>query len=135
MADIRKAGGILIQDRKILVTRAKGKTQYFAPGGKIQSGETAEEALIRELKEELTITVEKSSIRKFGTFEAPAADRPELILHMDVFEVLAWSGGITASHEIEELLWIDSRIPPQVVVGSVFEHEVIPRLHAQGRIT
>jgi 8-oxo-dGTP pyrophosphatase MutT (NUDIX family) len=46
---------------KILVCWHKEKKYYFFPGGHIDFGETAESALIRELKEELDIVVRKLS--------------------------------------------------------------------------
>ena len=55
MINIRKAGGILISDRKFLVERSKGKNIFIAPGGSIEIGETPRQALVRELKEEFKI--------------------------------------------------------------------------------
>ncbi len=56
-AQIHKAAGILIRDKKLLVERSKGKEYIIAPGGSIELGETAEEAVIRELMEEFGVTV------------------------------------------------------------------------------
>ncbi len=44
--------GVIIRRGKILVCRHKEKKYYFFPGGHIDFGETAEAALLRELKEE-----------------------------------------------------------------------------------
>ena len=44
--------GVLLRDHKILVQREKDGTEYALPGGHVQIGETSEEALIREYKEE-----------------------------------------------------------------------------------
>lgn len=52
----------IIQYRgRILVCWHKEKKYYFFPGGHVDFGETAESALIRELKEELDILVKNSS--------------------------------------------------------------------------
>jgi len=53
--------GIIKWQGKILVCWNKEKKYYFFPGGHIDFGETASAALVRELKEELDITVKKSS--------------------------------------------------------------------------
>ena len=53
--------GIIKQRGKILVCWHKEKKYYFFPGGHIDFGETAETALVRELKEELDIIVKKLS--------------------------------------------------------------------------
>ena len=135
MADIYKAGGILIRDRKILVTRSRGKQSFYAPGGKIEGGETAQQSLVRELKEEVSIEVEESSLTPFGVFESTVVDNSSLTIRMDVFLVTSWKGEITASSEIEELAWVDSSIPEGMTVGSIFAHEVIPRLKEQGLVS
>jgi 8-oxo-dGTP diphosphatase len=61
----------LIDDRGqvLLQQRPKGKAMaglWEFPGGKIQTGETPETALCRELDEELGITVAESDLEAFG---------------------------------------------------------------------
>lgn len=132
--DVYKAGGILIKDGKFLVTRSKGKDIFYAPGGRIEQGEDPEVALIRELDEELSIRVKKESLKFFGTFIHPSAGENHLTIKMDVFLVEAWEGVVVPSHEIEEFLWITSRPPSDLKIGSIFGEEVLPRLKAKGLI-
>lgn len=47
---------------KLLVVRVRDNVKWYLPGGKIESGETKEQALIREIKEELNIDLIPSSI-------------------------------------------------------------------------
>ena len=128
--DIHKAAGILIRDRKLLVTRAINKEFFVAPSGKLEGGESSEEALVRELFEELSIKINVPDITVFGSFEADAAGQTGRILQMEVFFVETWTGDIVADNEIEELRWITSVPDPAVKLGSIFEHKVIPRLKA-----
>ena len=53
--------GIIQKQGKILVCWHKKKKHYFFPGGHIEFGESSKKALIRELKEELSIVVKKLS--------------------------------------------------------------------------
>ncbi len=56
------ARAVIIKERKILLCRNKDKGYYYLPGGHVEFGEKAKEALARELKEELeTIETEKIS--------------------------------------------------------------------------
>lgn len=128
-----KAGGILLQDKKILVTRSKGSAIFLAPGGKIETGETATEALCRELAEELSIDVEASNLSYFDSFQHPAAGHKDATT-MQVFLINDWSGTIKPGNEIEEIRWIDSRTLKDQEVGSIFAQEVIPKLQTKGLI-
>jgi 8-oxo-dGTP pyrophosphatase MutT (NUDIX family) len=51
MKDIYKSAGVIIENRKLLITRTQGKSFFIAPGGKRGRDETDEDALIRELQE------------------------------------------------------------------------------------
>lgn len=47
---------ILLKDGKILAMQDERSPYYYLPGGRVQLGETAEHAIIREIEEELNIT-------------------------------------------------------------------------------
>ena len=134
MQDIYKVAGIIIQDRKLLFTRAKDMEFFIDPGGKIEEGETAKQALLRELKEELTIDTDESNLEYFGEFVAEAANHKGSTVNMQAFIVKRWSGTIKPSSEIEELRWLTSDVPNDIQVGSIFGGRVLPRLHEQGLV-
>ena len=125
--DIRKAGAVLINDRKFLVTRSAGKDFFIAPGGKLEDDETPVEALKRELMEEIQIEIDVSTVEHLGTFYAEAAGKDGLMLEMFVYRVNDFSGTPTASSEVEELRWINTQTS-DITVGSIFEHDVMPLL-------
>ncbi len=128
MTDIKKAAGVIVVDRKLLVARSKNKHVFVAPGGKVEVGEDDSHALIRELKEEFNIEVDEQRLTDLGTFVAQAAGNESKSVSMHVFIVSAWQGAITACSEIEEIKWVNSNIPKDIQLGSIFQHEVIPML-------
>ncbi|HSX28431.1 MAG TPA: NUDIX domain-containing protein [Candidatus Saccharimonadales bacterium] len=132
--DIYKSAGIIIQDRKLLFTRAKDMEFFIDPGGKLEEGETAKQALVRELKEELAIDVDAADLEFFGEYTAAAANHKGRTVHMQAFIVKKWKGAIKASAEIEELRWLTSDLPTDIQVGSIFGGQVLPTLHAQGLV-
>lgn len=134
MKNIHKAGGILIMDRKLLIARSRNKEIFMAPGGKLEEGETALESLVRELKEEFDIAILPEDAEEFGTFHADSAGDADTKIRMDVFIVKRWSGDIVPSSEIEEIKWITSADAHDLKIGSIFEHEVLPRLVEKGMI-
>src|SRR5688500_9198626 len=60
--NIHVVGAVIIENKKILCAqRGPDKTlplMWEFPGGKIEQGETAKEALIREIEEEMLCTIE-----------------------------------------------------------------------------
>lgn len=131
---IHKAGGILIRNKKLLVEKSVNKDFFIAPGGKVKHGETPEQALIRELKEEFGIKVDMKDLEKFGSFTAKAAGQENRTVLMDCYLVKSWKGEPTPNREVEKILWIDTNIPSDIKVGSIFEHEVIPKLKEKNMI-
>lgn len=47
---------VIINDERILAMRDRRAPYYYLPGGRVQMGETAEQAVVREVGEELGIT-------------------------------------------------------------------------------
>lgn len=132
--DIYKASGIILQDRKVLVERSVGKEFFIHPGGKIEAGETPKQALIRELMEEFSIQVDEEDLEFFSKCSAPAANSPEVDVHMDIFMVKHWRGKITPDSEVEEMRWLTSSVPIDIKIGSIMEHETLPKLKANDLI-
>lgn len=103
---IDKLAYILIKDGKVLTTLSKGKATWYIPGGKREGDETDHEALIREIKEELTVRLKPEAIRHYGVFEAQAHGKTEgTIVRMTCYEA-DYEGELAASSEIEEFAFV-----------------------------
>lgn len=104
---IDKLAFIELKDQKVLETRSKGKDTWYIPGGKREPGETDEQALAREVKEELNVVIDPATISRFGVFEAQAHGKPEgTVVRMTCYRA-KYSGELTPSAEIEEIAWFD----------------------------
>lgn len=90
MKKVEVVAGIIFHKNQILcVQRPKNKLHYISekfefPGGKIEKGETKEEALQRELFEELNISVKIQSFYHTVVHEYPDF---ELTMHSFICEV------------------------------------------------
>jgi 8-oxo-dGTP diphosphatase len=91
--------------RVLIAKRPEGKTLaglWEFPGGKVESRERPEAALIRELREELTIDVEQSCLAPL-TFASHAYQDFHLL--MPLYVCRRWKGIVTAT-EGQELQWV-----------------------------
>lgn len=100
------AAAIFNQDGDILLAkRPEGKSMaglWKFPGGKIEPGETPERALVRELAEELAITVSEDSLEPI-TFASHAYE--SFHLFMPLYAVKRWVG-MPRPTEGQELAWV-----------------------------
>lgn len=69
---IRTAALAHIRDRRLIQTRSVGKTAFYMAGGKIDPGETTEQALHREIREELDVGLVPGTVEFLDVFEAQA---------------------------------------------------------------
>ena len=107
MKEIDKIAFIYVKDGKILSTLSKGKDTYYIPGGKREENETDEETLTRECKEELTIEINKDTIKYYGTFQAQAHGKAEGVIVKMTCYMADFNGNLQANSEIQEIRWLD----------------------------
>lgn len=103
MKTIRVVAAVIRSEDKIFAT-ARGygefKGQWEFPGGKIESGETPQEALVREIQEELDVKIEIGDL--IDTIEY---DYSSFHLSMDCFWCNVTEGEITLK-EAEDARWL-----------------------------
>ena len=94
--------------RVLLAQRPPGRTMaglWEFPGGKIEAGERPEQTLIRELREELGITVEEPCLAPL-TFASHAYDDFHLL--MPLYICRKWEGFVRAK-EGQALKWVKAK--------------------------
>jgi 8-oxo-dGTP pyrophosphatase MutT (NUDIX family) len=116
---------------RALVVRKRGTTAFMQPGGKIDPGESAPDAVIRELGEELGVTVTASEVTALGRYVADAANEPGHVVDAELFTV-SLRDEPRAAAEIEELRWLDPAAPPDVDLAPL-TRDVVFALLRQGR--
>jgi 8-oxo-dGTP pyrophosphatase MutT (NUDIX family) len=123
-ATLTSVGWLHVRDGRLLGVRTRGRNRFYLPGGKPEPGETEEEALVREVREELGL--ELTDVRPAFTIEAPAHGLAvETDLTMHCFHATP-VGEPQPAGEIEELAWL--RIPVDVRAAPAV-HSVLARLN------
>jgi 8-oxo-dGTP diphosphatase len=127
---IRIAAAVLVgPDGRTLVVRKRGSEIFMQPGGKIDSGESALAALVRELHEELALVVDPADCEPLGRFRATAANEADAMVEADAFIVhLAppVSAGLGVQAELAELRWIDPLAPGEIQLALLSRDHILP---------
>ncbi|MGO2745412.1 NUDIX hydrolase [Microbacterium sp.] len=107
MPDIHVSAAIIHdRDGRVLVVRKQDTTAFMQPGGKPEAGENPAQTLIRELQEELALTVAEGDLRPLGRFISAAANEPGHRVIADAFAFTIDADAVTVQAEIAELRWI-----------------------------
>ena len=104
MKTIRVVAAVIKDNNKIFCTQrgyGEFKGYWEFPGGKIEEGETPQEALKREIKEELTIDIEVDEL-----IDTVEYDYPDFHLSMDCFYAEIINGEIELK-EHDNALWLE----------------------------
>lgn len=126
MKTIEVAAAIIVKDNKVFATQrgyGEFKDGWEFPGGKLEPGESAREALVREIREELDVDIKVGKL-----LETVEYDYPEFHLTMHCFICELLSEEIVLK-EHEDARWLKEEeldtvdwLPADVgVIGKIFE--------------
>ncbi len=127
-----RVAAIIIQDKKLLMVQG-GFPELWTPGGKLQEGESEEECLRRELKEEIWVKITELSFFKEYTWVS--FYNPEIPLVQKIYIVsITWE--IKPDAEIDNFVrlsredfeqkrftlirWDQEEIIPDLIKGNIF---------------
>ncbi len=129
--EIDKLAWLTYSSRRVLGVRSKGKTLFYLPGGKREPGESDRDALLREVREELSVELDGESLRLVGTFVGAADGKTDgTRVLLTCYEALH-VGRLETAAEIEALDWFATNDAPRC---SEAMRLVLVRLRELGRI-
>ncbi|QRP47022.1 NUDIX domain-containing protein [Amycolatopsis sp. FDAARGOS 1241] len=126
---IDKIAWLHVVDRRVLAAVSRGKSTWYLPGGKREPGETDAETLVREIAEELSVSLDPASLAPAGVWEARADGKaPGTAVRMTCYTA-SYAGSLAAASEIASFGWLGyaDRGRVSAAVQLIFDD-----LHAQG---
>lgn len=105
---------LLVKDGKILLAMKKrgfGQGLWNGAGGKIQPGESVEQAAVRELQEEVGVAAEPSNLQHMGKLMFYFENQPDWDQSMEIFKIERWQGEPSESDEMRPQWFSFSEIP------------------------
>ncbi|WP_145908616.1 NUDIX hydrolase [Kitasatospora viridis] len=128
---IEKVAWIQLDAGRLLAARTHGRDLFYLPGGKPAPGETHPEALVREIREELGVTLDPATVLPVVCIEAPADGKPAGTLVRTTCFTADHSGTPTPCGEIAEIAHLTHG---DRLRTSATTREVLDRLAATGRL-
>jgi 8-oxo-dGTP diphosphatase len=129
---IRIAAAVIVgADGRTLLVRKRGTEAFMQAGGKLGPGETALEALRREIGEELGCAI-AGEARPLGRFSAPAANEAGHMVEAELFAV-ALDGEVRPAAEIEDVAWHDPADLDSRPLAPLTRNHILPLVRALGR--
>lgn len=124
MKIIYKIAAVVIQDNKFLLVRKNESKFWTSLGGHPEEGETEEQALMREIKEEMGCDAKIE--RKLGDFEAKAGE-DDAIVRLSTYLVILEGPIIFEDPELAEYRFFDKDFQnSNIVIPNSIRDGVLP---------
>ena len=104
--EVHVSAAVVVAEGRTLVVRKRGAAVFQQPGGKPDAGESALDAVVREVVEETGIVADPARFIARGRFTDAAANEPDHTVVADAFLLRLESTAAVAGAEIAELRWI-----------------------------
>ncbi|UOB20240.1 NUDIX hydrolase [Macrococcus armenti] len=96
-----------MKDGKILLVKIRENEHYYLPGGKIEVGEDDRTSLERELREELSLDLDKENMQYLYTVTGPAYPDTDKSVELRCYKYDGDIGDIHMNSEITDVKYVD----------------------------
>ena len=135
MKTLSTAGLIIVCHRALLLAYSNNKQAWYLPGGKIDAGETAKQALLREIHEELALNLNADQLHFYTHISAPAyGETPVVMMAQDCFRAELGDAIPQAQAEIGAVRYFTLAEFQQLDIQVAGVVQVYARLQADGLV-
>jgi len=121
----RSVAAVIRKDEKILmIDRVNFPLGWACPSGHIEENEDPEQALLREVKEEVNIDVKKFKLINHEFIEWNECKKGVRGHDFFVYEVTDWDGDIKSNFESKGMKWIGKEDMMDIKLEEVWEYFV-----------
>jgi 8-oxo-dGTP pyrophosphatase MutT (NUDIX family) len=103
MAEVRAAGGVVVRDGLVALVHRPRYDDWTLPKGKLDDGESFEEAALREVDEETGLHARL--VRELPSVNYEVRGRPKVVRYW-LMEVES-DEGFVANDEVDEVRWLE----------------------------
>jgi 8-oxo-dGTP diphosphatase len=103
MAEVRAAGGVVVRDGLVALVHRPRYDDWTLPKGKLDNGESFEEAALREVDEETGLHARL--VRELPSVNYEVRGRPKVVRYW-LMEVES-DEGFVANDEVDEVRWLE----------------------------
>jgi 8-oxo-dGTP diphosphatase len=132
--EILKIGLAVTDADRLLVVRKKGTVSYILPGGKPEDGESDQQALEREIDEELGCRLRWETFVFLGCFSDAAADMVNTNVTVRLYAAQL-VGELCPKSEIENFKWFCPNSESDSILAPSLQNQIVPYLFARGHLT
>ena len=118
---IRAAGGVVVRDGRVLLVHRPRYDDWSFPKGKLERGETWEDAAVREVEEETGLECELGNELGSTHYEVRGEPKEVRYFHMSA------DGEAVAQNEVDEVRWV-TRPEAVTLLSHDYDRELLSRL-------
>ncbi|MDT0467242.1 NUDIX hydrolase [Streptomyces gibsoniae] len=128
---IEKVAWVRLDEGRLLAARTHGRDLFHLPGGKPETGETPGQTLVREIREELGVTLDPATVVPLLITEAPTDGNPASALVRTTCFTADHTGTPAPCGEVAEIACLTHSDHPR---AGATTRDVLDRLAVAGRL-